>query len=110
MEFVDGWTVIFCEGVVEPLVSLLDTRLAADLEELDEEVGDVLVGEELGGRDDVVLVVGFPLQIVYFAELLGVLSKIKNIFAIWLSRGQLTASAHYSERTFLPRASAISIF
>ena len=71
---VDGRTMILREGVVEPLVGLLDTRLAAHLKELDEEVLHVLVGEELGGRDDVVLVVGFPLQIIYFAELVGVLS------------------------------------
>ena len=74
---VDGRAVVLREGVVEPLVGLLDARLAADLEDLDEEIGDVLVGEELLGRDDVVLVAGLPLQVIYFAELVGVLSQRK---------------------------------
>ena len=74
---VDGRAVVLREGVVEPLVGLLNARLAADTEELDEEVGDVLVGEELLGRHDVVLVAGLPLEIVHLAELLGVLSPRK---------------------------------
>ncbi len=107
---VDGRTVILREGVVEPLVGLLNARLAADLEELDEEVGDVLVGEELLGRDHVVLVDGFPLQIIYFAELVGVLSQRKNIFLfcdLVNNKILLTASTHYSERTFFTCAFAI---
>ena len=74
---VDGRAVVLREGVVEPLVGLLNARLAADLEELDEEVLHVLVGEELLGRDDVELVTGLPLQVVHLAELLGVLSQKK---------------------------------
>ena len=74
---VDGRAVVPREGVVDPLVSLLDARLAADLEELDEEVLHVLVGEELLGRYDVELVAGLPLQVVHRAELLGVLSQKK---------------------------------
>ena len=57
-------------------MGLLHARFAAKLKELDEEVLHVLVGEELLRRDDVVLVAGLPLQIIYFAELLGVLSQI----------------------------------
>ena len=72
---VDGRAVVLREGVVEPLVGLLNARLSADLEELDEEVLHVLVGEERLGRYDVELVAGFPLQIIYFTELLGVLSQ-----------------------------------
>ena len=96
------------EGVVEPLVGLLNARLAADLEELDEEILHVLVGEELGGRDDVVLVAGLPVEVVHLAELLGVLSRrIYFIYPVSQSREQLTASAHNSQRTFLSRSPAI---
>ena len=68
--------------MVDPLVGLLDARLAACLEHLDEKVFHVLVGEALLGRDDVVRVLRDPLQIVSFHEHLGVLStktKFENL-------------------------------
>ena len=75
VRLVDGRPVILREDVVHPPVGLLDARLAGSLKQIDEEVFHVFVGEELGRRDDIVLVAGFPLDLVDLAELLGVLSQ-----------------------------------
>ena len=75
VKLVDGRPVILREDVVHPPVGLLDARLAGSLKQIDEEVLHVFVGERLLGRDDVILVAGFPLDLVDLAELLGVLSQ-----------------------------------
>ena len=52
------------QGVIDPLLSLLDAGLAGGLEHVGEEILEVLVRQILLGRDEIVLVLGIPLEFV----------------------------------------------
>ena len=64
VELVDGRSVVLRQTVVDPLLRLHDAWLSSGLEELDEEVLHVLVGEELIGRHHVALVFRLPVELV----------------------------------------------
>ena len=52
------------QDVVDPFLSLLDARLSGGLEHVGEEILEVLVRQILLGRDEIVLVLGFPFEFV----------------------------------------------
>ena len=52
------------QDVVDPFLSLLDTGLSGGLEHVGEEILEVLVRQILLGRDEVVLVLWIPLELV----------------------------------------------
>ena len=52
------------QNVVDPFLSLLDAGLPGGLEDIGEEILEVFVRQILLGRDEVVLVLGIPLEFV----------------------------------------------
>ena len=52
------------QDVVDPFLSLLDAGFSGGLEHVGEEILEVLVRQVLLGRDEVVLVLWIPLEIV----------------------------------------------
>ena len=56
------------QDVVDPFLSLLDAGLPGGLEHVGEEVLEVFVRQILLGRDEIVLVLWFPLEFVDFRE------------------------------------------
>ena len=69
--------VVLSQAMVEPLPRLLNARLPALGEELNEEVRHVVVGEEHLGRADI-LVVGTPDKIKYYKTYTGNEKKKQN--------------------------------
>jgi hypothetical protein len=64
VELVDRREVMLGQDVVDPFLPLLDAGLSGGLEHVGEEILEVLVRQELLGRDEVVLVLWIPLELV----------------------------------------------
>ena len=64
VELVDRREMVFGQNVVDPFLSLLDAGLSGGLEHVGEEILEVLVRQVLLGRDEVVLVLWIPLELV----------------------------------------------
>ena len=64
VELVDRREMVLGQDVVDPFLSLLDAGLPGRLEDVGEEILEVFVRQILLGRDEIVLVLWVPLEIV----------------------------------------------
>ena len=71
------------QDVVDPLPRLLDARLSGGLEEIDEEILHVVVGDVFCGRHDIELVTGFPVELVHACESPCMLCRVQDSRSAW---------------------------
>ena len=64
VELVDRREMVLGQDVVDPFLSLLDAGLPGRLEDVGEEILEVFVRQILLGRDEIVLVLWVPLELV----------------------------------------------
>ena len=85
------------QDVVDPFLSLLDAGLPGGLEHVGEEILEVLVRQILLRRDEIVLVLGFPLEFVDPRETTRVQCDLELQVSMVLREPDRLASKKYSQ-------------